>query len=266
MSISPLTCAKRGCSHFEHRVLHAKYEVNRRRQIAYGRWEPYVDAEPARQHVKWLMGQGVPFTNVVPIYPNVAALVYGRPALGQPPIRQIRPEAAKALLAIQPTLDMLGDHTRIDAAGTHRRMQGLMALGHPLADLARRLRTGPHPLRQILRDSTVTVQFYRRMRALHEELSMVRPEGWVADRCRRWAGEQGFLPPLAWDDDLIDLPDADLEAELARRVARMDVTELHRCYRAHNEQGDRSPLIVAGAEAYPRRRREARRESDRAAA
>jgi hypothetical protein len=258
MPISPLTCAKRGCDHFEHRLVHAQYETNRRRQIAYGRWEPYVDAEPARQHVKWLMGQGVPFAKILPIYPNVAALVYGRPAIGQPPTQRIRPDAERALLAIQPTLDMLGDHARIDAAGTHRRMQGLMALGHPLAELARRLKTGPHPLRQILRDSTVTVRFYRRMVALHEELSMVRPQGWVADKTRRWAEGQGFLPPLAWDDSLIDLPAADLEAELDRRVAVMDDAELRRCRTAYKADGEKSPEIVAGAREW-RRRLEAQR-------
>ncbi|WP_174545646.1 hypothetical protein [Nocardiopsis dassonvillei] len=256
-TIAPLTCSKRGCDHFEHRLARAKYELNRRRQIAYGRWEPFVDAEPARQHVKWLMEQGVPFTSILPVYPNVAALLYGRPAIGQPPTEKIRPEAEQALLAIQPTLDTLGDHARIDAAGTHRRMQALCALGWPLKEQARRLNTGPHPLRQALKEETVTVRFFRRIQALYGELSMVRPEGWVADKIRRQAEEKGWLPPLAWDDDLIDLPDADLQAELSRRTAAMDSAELHRCYRASLE-GDRSPLIVAAAEEYLARRREKR--------
>ena len=35
------------------------YNRNRVRQIAYGRWQPYVDAEPARQHVQALQANGI---------------------------------------------------------------------------------------------------------------------------------------------------------------------------------------------------------------
>ena len=41
----------------------------------------------------------------------------------------------------------------------------------------------------------------------------------AAARARSHAAARGWLPPAAWDDDLIDIPDDQLPAELARRVA-----------------------------------------------
>lgn len=250
---SRLYCHKQGCGHLECRLAWNAYEQNRKRQIAYGRWQPYVDASPVRDHVLWLIEKGVPLKNLRPIYPTVHVLVYGRPADGQKPTTKMRKEAAEALLAVQPTLDMLGERARIDAAGAHRRIRGLCALGWTLAEQARRMGASAFRIRQVLAEDTVTVGFFLRVRDLYDELSMVCPEGQYARKTRRWAEGQGWLPPLAWDDELIDVPDADLQAELSRRVARMDLAELHRCVRAARD-GDRSPLIAAAAKEYPRRR------------
>lgn len=151
--------------------------------------------------------------------------------------------------------------------GTRRRIQALAAIGWSLRAQADISGLNRSTLTDIStgRVSLVKTPTADVVRRLYDRLWDVRPprsnrgESMSVTRTLREAGARGWLPPLAWDDDLIDLPDADLAAELARQVSRMDVTELHRCYRAHNEWGDRSPLIVAGAEAYPRRRREARR-------
>ncbi|MFJ9558230.1 hypothetical protein ACIRPH_30870 [Nocardiopsis sp. NPDC101807] len=257
---SLLYCYKSGCGHDECRRHWNAYEMNRKRQIAYGRWEPYVDAAPAREHVLWLIAEGVPIKNLVPIYPTVHVLVYGRPAEGQSPTKRMRRESADALLAVRPTLDMLGERARIDGAGARRRVWAMCALGYSLAEQARRMGSTVFRFRQLLADDTVTVGFYRRVVALYDDVSMVRPEGWVADKTRRWAAAQGHLPPLAWDDDLIDLPEADLQVELSRRVAAMDDDELRRCASAYKAEGDRTPLISAAARVWRRRL-----ESDRAA-
>lgn len=260
MITSRLSCYRTGCGHTECRRANTDYEKNRKRQIAYGRWDPYVDAEPVREHVKWLISQGVPVAKLRPIYEPVCVLVYGAPWRNLAPTQKMRRGSAEALLAVRPTLDMLGDRARMDASGAHRRIEGLCALGWSRAEIARRMRTSAYRMQQVVVEPTVTVQTFRRVVAVYDELSMTRPEGQYADRTRRWAESQGWLPPLCWDDDLIDLPGADLTAELGRRVEQMDLSELARCYRAHHEMGDRSPLIVAGARAYPGRRREARRE------
>ncbi|MEO3860936.1 hypothetical protein [Acrocarpospora sp. B8E8] len=67
------------------------------------------------------------------------------------------------------------------------------------------------------------------------------------------AEAKSWLPPLAWDDDLIDLPDAELAAEVKRRAEAMDEEEASRCWTARYKQGDLSPLIAAGAREHVRR-------------
>jgi hypothetical protein len=74
-------------------------------------------------------------------------------------------------------------------------------------------------------------------------------------RARGYARARGWLGPLAWDDDLIDLPPADLEAELARRAEAMTDEEVAACHTAAYRHGDRSPLVLAGAREASRRRK-----------
>lgn len=253
MKKSRLYCYRTGCAHPECRKANADYEKNRKRQIAYGRWEPYVDAEPVRQHVLWLIGEGVPVAKILPIYPAVSVLLYGRPSRGVAPTKKMRSESAEALLAVRPTLDMLGDLARVDAAGVHRRIQALCALGWSMSKVANRMGSAVYRVRQVMSESTVTARMHRKAIAVYDELSMVRPEGPYAVKTRRWAERQGWLPPLAWDDDLIDLPDDEFEAELSRRVSLMDDEELRRCATAYKAEGEKSPEVVAAAREWRRR-------------
>lgn len=255
MKKSRLYCYRTGCAHPECRKANADYEKNRKRQIAYGRWEPYVDAEPVRQHVLWLIGEGVPVAKLLPIYPAVSVLLYGRPSRGMAPTKKMRSESAEALLAVRPTLDMLGDLARVDAAGVHRRVQALCALGWSMSKVANRMGSAVYRVRQVMSESTVTVRMHRKAIAVYDELSMVRPEGPYAVKTRRWAERQGWLPPLSWDDSLIDLPDDELAVECARQVSMWSDAECAEAYRAHLKKGDRSPLMVAGASEYRRRQR-----------
>lgn len=255
---SLLYCHKTGCSHEKCRRAWNAYGQHRVRQMAYGRWQPYVDAGPAREHVQWLISQGVPVTNLSPIYSGVNLLLYGAPHRGMPPTQRMRRESAEALLAVRPTLDMLGPGAYIDSAGARRRLQGLCALGWSVAAIARHMETAPRQIHRALDEATVTAAMHQRVLAAYEDLSMVRPEGLYADKTRRRAARQGWVPPLAWDEEFLDLPEQELEEELSRRVALMEPSELHRAEQAVRE-GERSPLIVAAAAAGRDHRLAARR-------
>lgn len=231
---------------------------DRYRRLAYGRpTTDLVDAEPIREHLCALMVRGATLNQICDAsgvsYGVLSRILY----LGQ---KRVKSNSAGALLALS-EVDTSTSRAPVDAAGTRRRIQALAALGWSVTWQARQV--GLHPIDygqvsrgQILRVVASTAVKIRHLYDAH--WNVVPPPGQPSSLARRRAAEKGWLPPMAWDDDLIDLPDADLEVELARRVAAMDSAELHRCYRASRE-GDRSPLIVAGADAYLAARRTGRR-------
>ena len=235
-----------------------RYNARWERLIAYGRWQPFVDAQPVRDHIRALgqAGLGVKRVAVLAGVPHgtMAKLVYGVPSTGRPPTRRIRPATAAALLAVRADLDTLAPRARVDAAGTIRRMQALACLGWSLGEQARRIGWTHANYASLQTRTRVNATTARTVRELYNELSMTpAPDGPGVERARREAARKRYLPPLAWDDDLIDLPAAELKAELAARAAAVDNAELARCLNAVRHLKDPSPLMRAGAREYQRR-------------
>lgn len=201
-------CRCRPCSD-----ANAAYESTRIRLKAYGRWNGLVDAEPARAHVLELMAQGMGIKRVVKVsgVPQgvLWKLLYGRH--GGTPSRRIKPATEARLLAVR--LD-LADGAKIANVGTARRLQALVALGWSQSKLARRLEVEATNFGRLIhaRQQT-TVGTARAVRELYDELSMQLPpetdhrDKIAAARSRNYAKAHGWLPPLAWDDELLDDPD-----------------------------------------------------------
>lgn len=194
----------------------AAYHRDVERQKAYQRWEPYVDAEPARAHVLDLMRQGMGWKRICAAAGvsngGMTKLLYGkrRPDGSRTPSKRIRPETADRLLAVR--LD-LADGSTVPAIGAQRRIQGLVAIGWSQAKLAKRLGwTGANLGQVVHQRDTVTVETHRAIVALYEALwNTMPPEGnqrdrIAASRARRIAKNYGWVSPLAWDDDQIDDP------------------------------------------------------------
>jgi transcriptional regulator with XRE-family HTH domain len=200
----------------EERRRHAAYEAYRRRQIAYGCWEPWADAEPVRAHVRHLMTQGLSRRRVAELadVPDAAVmrLLYG--GTGRPPVRQIRGHRARALLAVRATRDVLSPHARVDATGTHRRLQALVAMGWSQVKLSEQLGVHRDVVSQYLSRAKVYAQSAAAVRDLYDRLWNVPPPEatrWdrsAAEYARRKAAAAGWVPPLAWDDETIDDPAA----------------------------------------------------------
>lgn len=104
----------------------------------------------------------------------------------------------------------------VPSVGTSRRLQALQTRGWTLHALGRHLGTTATAVMH-LRDGkfdVTRVDVAERVRAAYDELWDVAPpsatrwERAAATRARSLAAERGYLPPLAWDDDLIDDPDA----------------------------------------------------------
>lgn len=108
--------------------------------------------------------------------------------------------------------------TFVDNIGVVRRRQALAAIGWGLADLAPYFGTqwrgiGDHASNRRVRRDTL-----ERWRRVYDLLSMTPGPN---DLVRKRAKNRGWVPPLAWDEDRIDDPDArpNLGGRSARRTA-----------------------------------------------
>jgi hypothetical protein len=193
------------------------YMNNRHRQMAYGRWQPYIDAEPARQHVHVLrtFNIGVPRVQQLSGVSGgaMSKLLYG--ANGRPPSRRVRTFTADRITAVKPSLDLVLPTALVDGTGTRRRLRALVAVGWPQLELGRRLGMDKKSINEQVNAVKPTAygSTVRNVRALYDELWDVDPatQG-VADRWIREAKARAafrrWAPPAAWDDDYIDSPAA----------------------------------------------------------
>lgn len=200
------------------------YENSRVRQQAYGRWNGLVDAEPARQHIRSLMAQGMGLKRIVAVsdishgqlwklmYGKRKRLKSGKPSKRRTPSKRIRPETERRILAVQ--LDLAGG-ARVDSIGAARRIQALAALGWSLSKIAARLGILRSNFTNLAHGRTdITVAHDKAVRALYDEWSMQLPpqethrDKIAASRARNYARALGWLPPLAWDDDALDDPES----------------------------------------------------------
>jgi hypothetical protein len=206
-----------GCRCYVCGLANATYYEARERAIAYGTWQPWADAGPVREHIRALRGCGIGLRRIAEAAgvdrKRLQAVLGGRPERGTGPQEKVRPALAAAVLAVEPTLELLGAKTPIDATGTHRRLQALVAAGWPQARLAARLGMAPGNFSGTMTREQVTVRTARAVRALYDVLWAVDPREHGVDnqaysRARNHAASNGWAPVGAWDDDLIDDPQA----------------------------------------------------------
>ena len=185
-------------------------ELRRRKQIAYGRpTTDLVDAEPVRAHLRWLSTQGIGWQRAARLaeVPSgvVSFLMYGgdRGRGVEPPSRRIKRATADAILALQPSLELLGEKALIPSWPYWRRIEALVCMGYSLSRIARAIGVSPSNFK---RASTITVRRARRLICVYEQWSMVPPvaanRGELVSiaRAKTLANLNGWVPPLAWDD------------------------------------------------------------------
>lgn len=181
---------------------------------AYGQWQPYVAAEPVREHIRALQVDGTGWRRVAQLaglsLSTLNKVLYGGPG-DRPPPGRVRAETAEAILRVRPSL---APGALTDATGTRRRLQALVANGYSQAQLAARLGKTGSNLGAMMRLDQVTTQTCDTVRQLYDQLWDQAPAEHdqhtrqAAVRARNHARARGWVPPLAWDDDLIDRPEA----------------------------------------------------------
>jgi hypothetical protein len=188
-----------------------KYEARRRRLIAYGRWQQFIDAEPARQHIATLRASGLGTARIARLaglaQATINGLVWGDHGRTQ---TRIRPATAAAILAVPADETNLADTALVDGTGTRRRLQALHRAGWRIGDLADHLGCTSANVSLIIRStSPVKVATRRTITGLYDRLCALTPEpGPGSVRARNHATRAGWPPPHAWDDDTIDNPAA----------------------------------------------------------
>lgn len=207
----------------------AQYRDAREHAIRRGQWQPWTDAEPARAHVQALQACGLGTRRIADLAglerKTVIVIVNGRADRGTPPPSKVRPATAAAILAVEPTLDNLGATVVIDATGTVRRLQALVAAGWPQSHLAVALGMTPGNFGAAIRRDRTIVRTARAVRALYDAYWRADPLQHGASqagvtRARRHAVANGWAPVGAWDEETIDDPTA--TPDLGGKASRQD--------------------------------------------
>nr|WP_243851376.1 helix-turn-helix domain containing protein [Modestobacter marinus] len=175
------------------------------RQRAYGRWQPLVPAGPVHEHLVALRAAGIGVERIAMLTDMSVSHVreLASPRRGD---RRIRPDNATRILRITIADADRAPRSRVDAAGTRRRLEALVAIGWSLELLAVELARRPGSLRRSLTSSSVTVRTARDIATLYERLSSTPPpqctdeQRVAADTARAHAVANNWQPPLAWDD------------------------------------------------------------------
>ncbi|MEV8027634.1 hypothetical protein [Cellulosimicrobium funkei] len=182
----------------------SEYEAQRTRDRAYGH-TAFVDAREAVQHVRELTRAGLGSRRIAELAgvsrSTLATLLRGTRTA-------TRQSIVDKLLAVpMPTVDDLAPGATTDATGTTRRVRALVAHGWSITALADRTGIDRQALDTAANASrrSVLVSTARAVREVYDELwAAPVPESPGKTRALIRARDEGWPPPLAWDDDEID--------------------------------------------------------------
>jgi hypothetical protein len=198
------------------RAAETRKQAKRRRLKALGQWQPFVDAEPVRQHLRKINDAGMPFRAIalrldLVSDTSLTYVMWGRGRHG--PGDQVRRETAELVLAYWPKLEDFPDAARIDSTGTRRRVQALLVRGWSRGMIARKIGMVDSNFRRTLCRDRVTARFARKIAEVYDAwwdqdpLEHGMPRQPVV-RARQEAARAGYQSALAWDEDTIDDPAA----------------------------------------------------------
>lgn len=185
-----------------------RYKKRRELMIAAGTWQFRVDAEPARQRVRWYMELGFGRRYLSKLL-GVSEAGLGRLLYGHgddPPSRTVHAETHARIMAFRPDVRLLRPGRRLPAVGTQRRIQALAAVGYSLAWQGRQLGWKPSNYKAILDRSQVTARTAWAVADLYDAHAMTPAELPDSEETRRQARQRGWVSAAAWD--AIDDPDA----------------------------------------------------------
>ena len=144
----------------------------RRALVRAGQWEPFVDAEPVRAHLRSINAAGMPYMAVAERLglaqnSSLQYLMWGRGDYG--PGRMVRRETAELIMSYWPSLGDYPEAARIDATGTRRRVQALATRGWSRRMIADHIGMDGTYFRKVCNRDRVTVRVARAIAAVYDE-------------------------------------------------------------------------------------------------
>lgn len=194
-------CYQRGCSTDACKQANYRYMARLRLDHARGQ-RRRTDSTQPRVHIERLLAAGWLKTQIARAaglnHHTIIDVLAGQPTVAN--------RIALAILSI-PIGQPPADTRDTDATGTIRRLRALVALGWPIAQLAPRLGMYETACGNIARGELrqVRTATAEAVATLYRDLS--RTAG-PSNRTRILTAKKGWPPPAAWDDDLIDDPNA----------------------------------------------------------
>jgi hypothetical protein len=234
-----LYCVKQfGCQRIECRVRASEYTVKRHRLIGYGTWQPLADAQPVREHVQALRDAGASTTSIAHAAKvstaTLARIIYGDN--GNRPGARMRHESADALLAVRIEDCKIASGTPIDATGTRRRLQALVAAGWSFTALAAEIGIHSRPLGDMARATRVRAGSAHKVKTAYKRLVLITPEqagvhSQARKLARRVAEREGWLLAGVWED--IDDPNCQPDTGTYRPIVKGGRDSMRRAEIAH---------------------------------
>lgn len=182
----------------EHSKRQKRYRLDRARGV-----QKLVDAQPLRDHVDRLYVAGMSQWDI-----TIAAGWKSRNALADAYRRdKVTPRTLQRVLAVTaPPVERRNGY--VDATGSRRRLQALAVMGWSTRRIAAHLGNLDAQTYQFIqsgRNRTIRRRTAEAIAGLYDEL-WDKPG--PSDRTRSHALRKGWVPPLAWDDEEIDRPEA----------------------------------------------------------
>lgn len=169
------------------------------------RSRPHGDPEVVRAHVRMLSAAGIGYRRTAELAGVTMRTVFRIVYNGTRPTA----ETVDKILAVQPTAPPA--QRWIPALGTRRRLQALRAIGWSNLHLSKRLNMSELSASQLAmgrRDSVMRATA-RAIAAMYADLSERQaPMSAGEARNRTFAQRRSWFPPIAWEPELLDDPDA----------------------------------------------------------
>lgn len=208
------------------------YQRTTRRRRGYGTWQPFVDAEPVRQHINALHNAGMSYASIAQaagLYEaTVTGFIYTLGAKA-PRKEKATPDIANSILAVTADPMLSG---WVDATGTRRRIQALAANGWPMPSLARPIGINTCSVNRITRQTRVFTSTARAVLDVYSTYSAASPQVhgiplWKSDRAQREAHAKGWPTPQWWED-MGHIDDPAFDPAAAERTLTRNELAAHR--------------------------------------